>query len=64
MLCRSLHKAEHNKDLTLVLMACLKLLVLMGGGGVESAPPPILFVKAIEKVIRFLSGSFEGPFFT
>ena len=38
--------------LTLVLMGCLKLLVLMGGG-IESTPPPlILFVKTIEKVIR------------
>ena len=45
-------------------MGCLKLLVLMRGGGVESNPPPFLFVKTIEKVIIlctvliFLSGSF------
>ena len=42
-------------------------LVMIGGGwGAQSPPPPILFVKTIEKVIRLctvlkkkLSGSFE-----
>ena len=39
--------------LTLVLMACLKLLVLMGWGEGLKVPPPLsLFVKPIEKVIR------------
>ena len=48
-------------------MGCFKLLVLMGRGGGEAIPPPFLFVKTIEKVIRlctvlmfyFLNGSFE-----
>ena len=41
----------YNITFTLVLMGCFKLLVLMGGG-VNLSPPPFLFMKSIEKVIR------------
>ena len=56
--------ATPGPGLTLVLMG-EKLLVLIGWG-VESTPPPILFVKTIEKVIRlctvliFFQLSFDG----
>ena len=58
-----LSNRRNNKYCALVLMGCLKLIVLMGGG-VESMTQ-FLFVKTIEKVIRlstaliFFSGSFE-----
>ena len=44
---------------------------MMGGGGLAHCTPPFLFVKTLEKVIIFctvliffISGIFEGPFFT
>ena len=42
---------KNIKILTLLLMGCFQTLVLMGGGG-SKGPPPFLFVKTIEKVIR------------
>ena len=54
-----------NITLTLVMMGGLQTLVLRGGG--SKCPPPFLFVKTIEKVIRlctvlkkkYLIGSFK-----
>ena len=39
-----------NRHLTLVMMGGLQTLVMMRGG--SKCPPPFLFVKTIEKVIR------------
>ena len=44
-------KISFEQHLTLVMMGGLQTLVLMGGGGLK-VPPPFLFVKTIEKVIR------------
>ena len=50
----------HKLFLTLVLMGCFFTLIFDGGGGGLNQFIPFLFVKTIEKVIRFEDIGFFG----